>query len=216
VAYNIEGYELDNFIKLFEGILIDGGEGSHPLKLEGSLDIDASSQDWAKEQMNSKFVILFLGASIILKRLNEEQVMTIIHHCLEKNYSIALLGGRDVEQFAQGIAVQSNSPKVFNYASKISLMQSGALIQRSSLFIGPDSGLMHMACAIGVPVIGIFGPSNLAKWGPKGAKNKVITENVSCSPCTRFGYTVPTCNGSYHCMKNIKIDRVIHGLNENS
>ena len=80
-------------------------------------------------------------------------------------------------------------------------MQSATLIQQSSLFIGPDSGLMHLACAVDVPVIAIFGPGNLAKWGPKGEKHKVITENVPCAPCTRFGYTVPTCKGSYHCMK---------------
>ena len=227
VEYGIGEYELDNFERLFKDIL-----NAPPLKLGGSFDVDAPSQDWAKEQIGGKFIAFFLGASIALRRFNEGQTMAIVSHYLGMDYSIALLGGKDVESFVQGIAAKLYSlplvatyrstrhdsgrdregfPKIFNYAGKLSLIHSAALIQRSSLFIGPDSGLMHLACAIDVPVVGIFGPGNLAKWGPKGEKHKVITENVSCSPCTRFGYTVPTCHGSYHCMKDIKVEKIWNG-----
>ncbi len=202
VDYAMDGYELDNFLNLFKDILQVGDIKG----LEGSFHIDLPAQTWAKEQLRGKFVTVFIGASIILRRLNEEQITDIIHYYLKKDHYIVLLGGRDVALLAQRIAAKINSPKIFNYAGQLSLMRSAALIQESSLFIGPDSGLMHLACAIGVPVIGIFGPGNLAKWGPKGEKHKVITKNVPCCPCTRFGYTLPTCKGSYVCMKDIEID----------
>ena len=86
--------------------------------------------------MHEKFITVFLGGSIALRRLNEEQSVTIIKHYSDKRFSIALLGGKDVELFAQDIASKINSPKILNYAGKLSLMQSAALIQRSSLFIG--------------------------------------------------------------------------------
>jgi len=205
VEYDLQSYELDNFLRLFSEVLIP----AEIYGLDGSFYIDVIDQAWAKGQIHDKCIAVFLGASIVLRRLNEEQMMAIVHGYLEKDYSIILLGGKDVRFFADVIAAKINSSKVLNYVGKLSLKQSGALIQQSSLFIGPDSGLMHLACALDVPVVGIFGPGNLAKWGPKGKKHKVITENAICSPCTRFGYTLPTCKGSYHCMKNIKIDKEI-------
>jgi len=205
VEYDLQGYELDNFLRLFRGLILLADING----LEGAFYIDPINQVWAKEQIHDKYIAIFLGASIVLRRLNEEQMMTIVRTYLGKNYSIILLGGKDVRSFADTIAAKINSSKLINYTGKLSLKQSGALIQQSSLFIGPDSGLLHLACAINVPVIAIFGPGNLAKWGPKGKKHKVITENAICSPCTRFGYTLPTCKASYHCMKNIKIDKEI-------
>ena len=92
-------------------------------------------------------------------------------------------------------------------------MESAALIKKSKLFVGPDSGLMHLACAVGTPVIGIFGPGNLKKWEPIGKNHSVITENVECSPCTLFGYTIPTCQGSFHCMRNIKLEKIFSAIN---
>jgi ADP-heptose:LPS heptosyltransferase len=223
VKYDVDGYELDNFWRLFvilsetKDLNDRESKESHQLKVEGSFSINAHAQAWAKEQIPDNFVAVFLGASIVLRRLNEGQIMTIVNYYLRKNCTIVLLGGKDVKSFAQGITTKivnslplcgegkGEGNKIFNYAGQLSLMQSAALIQRSSLFIGPDSGFLHLACAINTPVIGIFGPGNLVKWAPKGEKHRVITENAACSPCTRFGYTLPTCNGSYHCMKNIKI-----------
>lgn len=209
VEYGVDEYELDNFLKLFKGIV------NVNCQLEGSFNIDLTTQDWANELIQDKFVALFLGASIVLRRFNEEQVMGIAQHYLKKGNSIVLLGGRDVSSFAQTIAAKINSPKILNKVGALSLIQSAALIQKSSLFIGPDSGLMHLACALGVPVIAVFGPGNLAKWGPKGEKHRIVTENVACCPCTRFGYTVPTCHGQYFCMKNIKISGLESSLNNN-
>jgi len=101
-----------------------------------------------------------------------------------------------------------NDNRILNYVGKIPLEKSAALIKQSKLFIGPDSGLMHLACAVGTPVIAIFGPGNLQKWRPLGERHAIITENMECSPCTQFGYTVPTCKKSFQCMRNLNLDKI--------
>jgi len=205
VDYNLDGYELNNFIKLFEDFI-------HPEDIKGieeSFNVDVLWQDWALKQIPQRFVTLFLGASITIRRLNEIQIRFIIQHYIDKNFSIVLLGGGDVAQFAEEITSKISSAKVFNFAGKVSLIHSVALIKQSSLFIGPDSGFMHLASAVGTPVIGIFGPGNLEKWGPRGPLDKIISDRVSCSPCTRFGYTIPTCQKSYHCMNHLKLESAI-------
>ncbi len=208
VEYDHEAYELDNFTKLFKDILIDGDVKG----LEGSFEIPKNSQTWARDQIKAEFVTLFLGASIVLRRLNEKQLTTIIQHYLGKGFSVVLIGGNDVEDLALQIFTQIKSSQIYNFVGKISLLQSSALIHRSSLFIGPDSGFMHLACAINVPVVGIFGPGRKSKWGPKGIQHKIISENLPCSPCTTFGYTLPTCKGSYPCMKH---ESSFKGFNQN-
>ncbi|MBF0532497.1 MAG: hypothetical protein HQL23_05295 [Candidatus Omnitrophica bacterium] len=77
------------------------------------------------------------------------------------------------------------------------------MISQSRLFIGPDSGLVHLACGVDTPVVAIFGPGNAKKWAPRGGKHAVMSLKCECSPCTLFGYTVPTCQGRYPCMKKI-------------
>jgi ADP-heptose:LPS heptosyltransferase len=202
VNYGINEYELDNFVRLFAAVFaLPQG-----IEVEGSFAVEPALQEWAAHQISSQSVTVFLGASILLRRLRPEQIKKIIDHYTSENRPMVLLGGRDVEAAAEKVMMEAKARNVINYVGELSLAQSAALIQRSSLFVGPDSGLMHVASAVGAAVITIFGPGNLSKWGPKSKKARVISEHVSCSPCTHFGYTRPTCNGSYHCMSGIKIE----------
>ncbi len=67
----------------------------------------------------------------------------------------------------------------------LSLPHVGAILERCSVFIGNDSGITHMAAALGVPVVAIFGPSDPIRWGPRGGEVSLIRRAVPCSPCDR-------------------------------
>ena len=201
VVYGGNDYELDNFLKLFEDFLPQ----QRAFDINGSLDVPQLFKLWASQQIPENSVTIFLGASIALRRFSQEQIIEIAEDLLAQNLHPVFLGGRDVAQGAAEIVGRINNPGVFNFVGKTSLMESAALIGRSQRLISPDSGLMHLACAVGTPVLAVFGPGHLEKWQPKGAGHQIITKNVSCSPCTRFGYTLPTCRGEYHCVRNIKI-----------
>jgi ADP-heptose:LPS heptosyltransferase len=203
VFYDDNAYELDNFLKLFEGLLTQP-----PKDINGCAYVTEDLKQWALGQIPSNSVTVLLGGSIALRRLSKEQLERIINEVISKGGCPVLLGGRDVSRLACDIVTKSRELKILNFVGQTSLAQSLALIQRSQHFLGPDSGLMHLACAVGTPVTAFFGPGNLAKWQPKGSEHRVVTENVSCSPCTRFGYTLPTCQGTYHCMKNIKFNNI--------
>lgn len=205
VAYGPDDYELDNFVRLFDGLLKDEAA----LDINNCFIVPEDLKAWASQQVAQGGICIFLGASIPLKRIPQEKLLGLIRGLLLKNETIVLLGGQDVSGLARQIAAEINSPRLLNFAGKVFLTQSAALIQRSRRFIGADSGLLHLACAVGVPVTAVFGPTSLKKWQPKGKRHTVITENVPCSPCTHFSYTLPTCQGSYHCMKGLKLDSSI-------
>jgi ADP-heptose:LPS heptosyltransferase len=69
----------------------------------------------------------------------------------------------------------------------ISLGRLAATIARCSLYVGNDSGISHLAAALGVPTVAIFGPSSVAQWAPRGKTVLVLNRDVQCSPCTVSG-----------------------------
>jgi len=107
--------------------------------------------------------------------------------------------------------------EIENYAGKERTIQAVdlpldrliALVKRCGLFISNDSGLMHLASALGVPTIGIFGPTSPGLgFSPSGLEDKVFWAGVDCSPCSLHGEKECVMESRY-CMDNIKPEDVI-------
>jgi heptosyltransferase-2 len=78
-----------------------------------------------------------------------------------------------------------------------------ALFSACNIFIGNDSGAMHVAAAAGLPVIGIFGSTDPGGTSPVTPQFTLIREPVSCSPCF-----LRTCPVDHRCMTRIEVDSV--------
>jgi ADP-heptose:LPS heptosyltransferase len=79
-----------------------------------------------------------------------------------------------------------------------SVQELAALLRRASLFVGNDSGVMHLASAVETPVVAIFGPTNHRAWGPyppDQPRNGVVHEPLACSPCIHRGHSFGTPAG---------------------
>jgi len=115
---------------------------------------------------------------------------------------VLLLGsGGDGERTA--LVRQHSKNDLIDMAGKTTLKEAIALIARCDLFISNDSGLMHLAGALDVPLVAIFGSTNPATTSPVGEKSIVIHKNVSCSPCLK-----KECPTDFRCMDLIEIDDV--------
>jgi ADP-heptose:LPS heptosyltransferase len=68
--------------------------------------------------------------------------------------------------------------------SGLTLSNLAAVLSRSQLVLGNDSGVTHLAAAVGVPTIALFGPSDPAQWAPRGPSVVILRRGVDCSPCT--------------------------------
>lgn len=89
-------------------------------------------------------------------------------------------------------------------AGKTTLLQLAAILKRCALFVGNDNGPMHMAAALGLPVVALFGPSDPAVWGPRGGQAEVLYKGLDCRRCFH-----PTCTrGEESCVKLISVDEV--------
>ncbi len=99
-----------------------------------------------------------------------------------------------------------------NLAGRTTLPQLAAVLRRCRLFIGADSGVMHLAAAAGTPLVAIFGPSNHHAWGPwtPGGRSTVVRAGEPCSPCSYVGFTLRRAGcEEMMCMKAVTVDMVL-------
>jgi heptosyltransferase-2 len=109
--------------------------------------------------------------------------------------------GSDRESTAR---VQSHSGhSLVDLAGQTDLKEAMALISRCRLFISNDSGLMHVAGALGVPTVAIFGSTNPEATSPPGKRSVVVHHAVPCGPCLK-----PVCPTDFRCMESIGVEEV--------
>ncbi len=94
----------------------------------------------------------------------------------------------------------------FILADQLPLPILAAIIKRSNLFVGNDSGITHLAAAVGTPTITIFGPTDPRMWGPRGEQVKILYKKSPCSPCS-FD-TRRNCF-SQICLEGVTVEDVI-------
>ena len=126
----------------------------------------------------------------------------------ERGYQIWIFGSAKEAQLAE--AIRHGNPDVINLCGKTALADAVDLIALTRNNVTNDSGLMHVACATGRPVIAIYGSSDPAYTPPLSDKAKILYQKLECSPCfdrrCRFGHT--------HCLTEISPQAVLHLLNE--
>lgn len=118
-------------------------------------------------------------------------------------------GGRDrevAEPFLSGIG---GDP--VDAIGRTSLRQTMALLSRCRLLVCNDSGIMHLAAALEVPLVALFGPQSPVKFGPWGKRCRVIYSAFPCSPCRQKFFTEcdPSDRGTPRCMEEITVERVM-------
>jgi len=89
----------------------------------------------------------------------------------------------------------------------LSLPEVAALAARARLFLGNDSGIAHIAAAVGTPSVVVFGSSNIAHWRPwSTAPAEIVKEDMDCQPC--HGYYCEKF-AEPECIKRVTVERVM-------
>lgn len=132
---------------------------------------------------------------------------------------VVLLGDSAAQEFAQGIrsrfaSVWSEDPQdggfLLDMTGRTDLLGAAAILKTSAAFIGNDSGLMHLAAALGRPTIGVFGSSNPDWTAPQGPRARpVVPAGFSCRPCYRR-----TCNQPEFCLDTVTAEQVFAAVSE--
>ena len=120
-----------------------------------------------------------------------------------RNASIAIFGTKEERALCEQVAGLLTGMPVTNYAGRTTLAQFIELASACEVFLTNDSGSMHIASALGIPTVAIFGATDHVATGPTGPHSRVIREPVECSPCL-----LRECPIDHRCMTAVSASRV--------
>jgi heptosyltransferase-2 len=137
------------------------------------------------------------------KRWSPEKFAEVADKLNEKFYTQGIiLGGKSDGETANEVQKMARV-ELINLAGKTSLLEAIYLISQCRLFLSNDSGLMHIAGALNVPTVAIFGSTNPVTTSPVGKNSVIVRKEVSCSPCLK-----KTCPTDFRCMNHISVEDV--------
>jgi heptosyltransferase I len=130
------------------------------------------------EAASGGYAVLLPGTNWQTKRWPAERFAALIAPLKERfGLETVLAGGADAA------AMANEMPGVINLAGRTTLKQLTALLERAALVVANDSGPMHIAAALGRPLVTPFGPTNPLRTGPYNRMDSVIRLDIACSPC---------------------------------
>jgi ADP-heptose:LPS heptosyltransferase len=109
--------------------------------------------------------------------------------------TIVLSGAAGDREMVQAIKAFLPGEKVLDVAGHADLLTLAGVIERLDLLVTGDTGPMHLAVAVGTPVVAVFGPSDPARYAPRGPFDRVVRVDLPCSPCNRIRRPPARCVG---------------------
>lgn len=122
---------------------------------------------------------------------------------------VVIVGGPEDRLLAESVAAAAPD-RAHVAAGELPLRVSAALIERARILVSNDSVPLHLASAVGTPVVAIFGPTVPAfGFGPRGSSDRIVEhETLPCRPCSSHG--PPVCPLGHHlCMRELSVERVL-------
>ncbi len=200
--------------------------GADPTPRPAQVFISAADRDWATEKLQfepsppapspsgrgDRFAVIHAGSGGYsrARRWEPTKFATVADRLArERGLRLALVGGPSDDTAAVQEALTASA---LDLSSQTSVGQLAAVLERASVFIGADSGVMHLAAAAGAPIVAVFGPSNHEAWGPWTPNGRpfVVRSAPECSPCSYTGHSVGLREGcaARTCMRLITADHV--------
>jgi lipopolysaccharide heptosyltransferase II len=203
-----EKHEVDHTLEFLSNVL---GGGDIPCSPKMHYGIEAERE--AKMLLNANgidhkkpIVAIHPSAGNPCKEWGADKYRELVKKLSAKDLYVCLVGDKSSRKKAEGIVKGLDPVKIRDLTGFMGIKALGAFFSMAKLFIGNDTGPMHIAAAVGTPVIALFGRNikgaGPKRWGPWGKGNKVF-HKPACSPCLDA-----KCDRSRQCMENITVDEV--------
>jgi ADP-heptose:LPS heptosyltransferase len=151
---------------------------------------------------------------MIERRWPREYFATVVNRVAEAGWPVVLTGSRGEAGFVNSLLETiptTTRTRVFNTAGMLALGELLALISSAASVLTNDTGPMHMAFALGRPVVCLVGPADPVHIGMEGPNIVTLYAQVSCSPCVHE-VDEPPCHGNNVCMKRLLPELVVDKL----
>lgn len=204
---SVVGYSGKRLSRLYDRRVPSGGPDDHTVEINlGFLDALGIERPvnpaivLENRHAARRGAILHPGGRFAHKLWPAERFAEVARHLSQNTIDVTILVGPG-ESCPQPL-------RGFSLLTRVPAAELGGALTKFELFIGNDSGPMHLAAAAGCRVIGIFGPSNPARWRPWSENARVVTAPCRCG----FGTQEPCRYPSEWCLEKITVAKVIESI----
>jgi lipopolysaccharide heptosyltransferase II len=134
------------------------------------------------EEGSQPYVAFHLGSGFPSKCLPVDKFASVARALASQGKHIVLVGGKEEAGLADQF-LRLFPRAALNLVGRLSVKETAAVLARCNLFVGNDSGPMHLAAAVGTPVVAAFGPSDPQRYHPWGVPHRVVEVEMDCRPC---------------------------------
>jgi heptosyltransferase III len=204
VSHSREVHELNNYRNLTSALGIRTTH-SPRLMVEGPPPLEFD-----------KYLVFHLWAGGYLSKVREwpiEGWMQLAEYAGRHDYQIVLTGARSDSEANNYLLKQiARKANVFNVAGRFNLFQTARLLLHARAVVSINTGIMHLAAALGVPTVGLNGPTSIRRWGAIGPNVRNVTPEVSDCGYLHLGFEYK--GQRLDCMQQITVDSVWQALQE--
>jgi ADP-heptose:LPS heptosyltransferase len=183
-------------------------ERENPFLLEDEV---GSSENLIKDlRLNENKLVMILapGSNRETNMWPVDNFIEIARRWVAEGGQVLLVGGIKDAKLGEKMILGSNQSCVFDLIGKLPLKQTVALMRIATVFVGNDSGPMHIAAYVNTPCVIAFSARDYpVKWYPAGKGHTIIRKDVACSPCV-----AETCRHDNLCLRLITIEEVWNGV----
>ena len=127
----------------------------------------------------------------------------------QRGATIVLTGGPADAPLVETVKRALPAERVVDVSDLASLLLVAAVLERCDLMVTGDTGPMHVATAVGTPIVAVFGPSDPRRYAPRGPRDRVVRVDLPCAPCNRIRLPPARCTGHMpDCLALVTPDRV--------
>ncbi len=156
----------------------------------------------------SPLALIHPAAAFATKQWDTEKFARVAEYLSNRGFAVVAITAPTETQIAVALKQGVAAPLIS--FSDLSLPEVTALAARARVFVGNDSGIAHMAAAVGLPAVVVFGSSNVAHWGPWATRPaEVVREEMECQPC--HGYYCEKF-AQPECILRVPVERVVASL----
>lgn len=213
--YDTRSHTADNAVRLVRTALGASAEASQP-----RLQIPEAAAAEATRLIAPLGPGLKAGVHVSggrdLKQWPEARFREVAEHLVRDRSAGIVLTGSPGERTQVDLVRAALPPeRVVDLSRGTDLLTVAAVIQQLDLFVTGDTGPMHLARAVGTPIVAVFGPSDPARYAPRGLRDVVVRIDLPCSPCNRIRLPPARCTGhTPDCLAGIEAAQVIAAIED--
>ena len=200
-------HSVENHLNLVRGLGVEAGQAPS-LKLSKPKEEEVRRIDriWEENHLSgSKVVAVHISAGNKFRDWGAENWAALVGELGGLDGVKVLLVGGEADQDQEKEIRARTGGRPLALVGRLNLAELGEVLARASLFVGPDSGPMHIAAAVGAPIVALFGPTLPAHFAPWRAKAVLLEKRLACRPCRQR----ECVSQDFRCLRGIMVEDVL-------